>query len=228
MQVHFRYFAGRGRQALRRAAWLAVLGGGTLLLSGCVTANRAAVMQARSHMIGLSQADVRMCAGFPQRTSHEADNSDIWSYETTRNGNGLTVSAPILFGAASSSVSMSSAGSSCKMQVRFVDGKVTRVVYAGDNGTAEGPATVCAPIVAACASYVPDIVKPPPVAAKPENDKALSPTPATAPTTPKPVATQPVPAQSAAPKADAAKMASPAAKPTGAGTEIWPLRGASD
>lgn len=130
--------------------------GATLILgvalSACTTSERT-VQTARSSMVGLSQADVRMCAGFPQRTSRERDGSEIWSYEASSASGGVTVSAPVLFGAASTSVSMKPGGGSCKTQVRFVDGMAVRVSYAGDNDSSYGRNTVCAPIVAACVDY---------------------------------------------------------------------------
>lgn len=145
---------GRSRSAIgRRAAGCGlVFLVGLVAIGGCTTPEQQA-RAARSAIVGLSQTDVRMCAGFPQRTSRESDGSEIWSYETLRAAGGVTVSAPILFGAANTSFSMQPGTASCKAQVRFVDGRAIQVVYAGRRSDALGENSVCAPLVDACVGY---------------------------------------------------------------------------
>ncbi|MCX5497028.1 hypothetical protein OSH11_20150 [Kaistia dalseonensis] len=125
--------------------------------------------------MGLSQADIRMCAGFPQRTSRESDGSEIWSYETAVSSGGVTVNAPVLFGAASTSVSMKPGGGNCRAQIRFVDGRAVRLTYAGDNDTSYGRNTVCAPIVAACVDYAREIAPAPAMSAAPASISVRTP-----------------------------------------------------
>ncbi|WP_181708042.1 hypothetical protein [Chthonobacter rhizosphaerae] len=106
---------------------------------------------ARTALVGLREQDVRMCAGFPDRTSSE-DGVTVWSYEQQTKGNGLTVSTPVLFGAANTALNMSSAGS-CRVQFRFQNGRVDRIAYAGDNDGPRGRDTLCTPIVDDCLAY---------------------------------------------------------------------------
>lgn len=92
-----------------------------------------------------------MCAGFPSRTSEEGSTA-IWSYESNERSGGVNLSAPIFFGAASTNLSLPSGGS-CRAQFRFVDGRVDRIAYAGDNDSARGRDTLCTPIVDDCLTY---------------------------------------------------------------------------
>lgn len=137
-------------RAGRIARWAAVAG--AIAVAGCAASVPInSVEVARKTLIGFSEEDMRLCAGFPDR-SYDADGTTVWSYVFEQRTNGVTLGAPVLYGLASTSVSLSSAGN-CKMQVRFRDGRVDRVAYAGDNDTAQGRDTVCTPIVDDCLSY---------------------------------------------------------------------------
>ncbi|WP_152045984.1 hypothetical protein [Aureimonas psammosilenae] len=132
---------------------------------------------ARSAMLGFTEQDVRMCAGFPSRTAEEGDMT-IWSYEIDNRSAGVSLSAPILFGAASTNLSLPSTGT-CRAQFRFVDGRVDRVSYAGNNDTARGRDTLCTPVIKGCVAYAKRFGKgklpPPPAEADPAQVQPVKP-----------------------------------------------------
>lgn len=218
--------------------WLLL--GALLPITGCSARyDFSPVEVARTAMIGLTGQDVRMCAGFPDRTSTE-DGVTVWSYEQESKGNGLTVSTPVLFGAANTAVNMSSAGS-CRVQVRFKDGRVDRVAYAGDNDGPRGRDSLCTPVIDDCIGYAERFRQAKPTAVAVSADEvatgsvpdAVDSTPAasstaTAPSSSEaaePVPTGPAAAPPPAPPAKAAKRApAPAAAPL-AGAGLRPTAG---
>ncbi|MFD2236204.1 hypothetical protein [Aureimonas populi] len=131
----------------RRFAVLASL----LLLSGCAgTYAVQRVDAAKTALVGLSERDVRMCAGFPTR-QFEEDEVKIWSYELRNQTGGVNFSAPLWV--ANTNLNLSGGGS-CHAQFKFVDGRLTRLAYAGDNDGAQGRDSLCAPIIDGCMSYL--------------------------------------------------------------------------
>ncbi|MEF2072284.1 hypothetical protein [Consotaella aegiceratis] len=123
-------------------------------LSGCMVPNEfSSVERARQSVLGFSKDDVVMCAGFPTRTRVNDDaGTEIWSYEFDEKNGGATVTAPLVFGLATPSINYSSGGD-CKVQFLFIDGRVRRLAYAGDNDAASGRDTLCAPVIDDCVSY---------------------------------------------------------------------------
>ena len=130
------------------------------------------VAEARQELIGLNKTDIRMCAGFPTRT-HEADLRDeIWSYNRDARRGGYHVSLPTLSGGpltgTAGSVSTTSSGS-CQAQIRFHDGKVAQVEFAGDNNSMRLSNQLCTPIIDGCVEYAREgRHAPPPPPPKPE------------------------------------------------------------
>lgn len=115
-----------------------------------------AVSRAREVMVGMDEADVLMCAGFPDQRTDIPGRGTIWSFDQTRtrgnfNLNLPTVATGFLQGSAGA-IGMNSAGS-CSAQVRFVQGRVVQVEFSGDNNTVRTVNGVCAPIVDGCVSY---------------------------------------------------------------------------
>lgn len=130
-----------------------------LLAAGCAVPDRyTQVDHAKSMLVGLSEDDVTMCAGFPDRRQ-ERENIDIWSYKHKTDGGNVNVSAPVLSGIANTSVNYSSGGN-CSVQFLFVDGRVRRIAYAGDNDTASGRDMLCAPVIDDCMRYVAEAPRP--------------------------------------------------------------------
>ena len=114
------------------------------------------VKASRSVMIGMNEADVRMCAGFPTMGVKLADNEKIWTYQR------IYARGSISFGASTLAVGptpgltggtgMGTPGF-CYTQIRFVDGKVTQVEFAGDNNTATRVNGLCVSTVDRCVVY---------------------------------------------------------------------------
>ena len=115
----------------------------------------ATVATARKALLGLTETDVRMCAGFPSRTV-DIESGQIWTYERAINRGGLNVSVPT-FGIGSvpvpgGSVNVASSGY-CNTQVRFAEGRVVEIGYAGDNDLARRRNALCTAIVDECVIY---------------------------------------------------------------------------
>ncbi|WP_185984285.1 hypothetical protein [Aureimonas mangrovi] len=110
------------------------------------------VNSAKTVLMGLTQEDVRMCAGFPTRQHEDSEAGvSIWNYELRNQAGGVNLSAPLWVANTNLSIS---GGGSCQAQFRFVDGVLDRLAYAGDNDGPGGRDTLCAPIVDGCLSYV--------------------------------------------------------------------------
>ncbi|WP_292615314.1 hypothetical protein [Mesorhizobium sp.] len=106
-------------------------------------------------MVGLSEADVRMCAGFPTATA-DAGGSQIWTYQRTVQRGNLNVVIPTLAVGAIPTVGGSlnvDPGGYCNTQIRMVDGRVAEVAYAGDNNTRNHRDALCVTTVDACVTY---------------------------------------------------------------------------
>ncbi|MGQ7792383.1 hypothetical protein ACUN0C_08255 [Faunimonas sp. B44] len=121
-----------------------------LMTAGCVANRFGPVQEARSALIGFSDTDIRMCAGFPTK-AHRQGDVEIWSYEkATPSATG--VSLPVLPTMIGASMSMSGGGD-CRMQVLFEGQKVVRIAYAGANDAISGRNQLCAPLVAECVRF---------------------------------------------------------------------------
>jgi hypothetical protein len=129
------------------------------IASSCVESQQASesatVATARKALLGLSEVDIRMCAGFPSRTV-DIQSGQIWTYERTVNSGGLNVSVPT-FGLGTvpvpgGSVNVASGGY-CNTQVRFTNGKVVEIAYAGDNDLPRRRNALCTSIVDECVIY---------------------------------------------------------------------------
>jgi hypothetical protein len=128
-------------------------------VSSCVESQPArestTVASARKTLVGMSEVDIRMCAGFPSRTV-DIESGQIWTYERTVNRGGLNVSVPT-FGLGTvpvpgGSVNVASGGY-CNTQVRFARGRVVEVAYAGDNDLPRRRNALCTSIVDECVLY---------------------------------------------------------------------------
>jgi hypothetical protein len=143
----------------RIAALMVLLAGIGVTSSSCVDGQQArestTVTTARTALLGLSDVDVRMCAGFPSRTV-DIESGQIWTYERTVNRGGLNVTVPTIgLGALpvpGGSVNVASGGY-CNAQVRFAKGRVVDVAYAGDNDLPRRRNALCTTIVDECVTY---------------------------------------------------------------------------
>lgn len=134
-----------------------------ILLGGCAAREAYEAAAGRAVLIGFSEREMRMCAGLPQRTWGDAGGA-IWSYELdSKQTGGLTITSPIS-PLSSGGLSLGGNSGNCRMQVRFVEGKVVEVAFAGDMDIGPARNAVCAPIVRGCLRYVRP-GRPPPAAA---------------------------------------------------------------
>ncbi|CAN7206187.1 hypothetical protein [Mesorhizobium sp. LjRoot246] len=114
------------------------------------------VAAARKEMVGLSEADIRMCAGFPTATADAGRSGQIWTYKRIVQRGNLSVVVPTLAVGAIPAVGGSvnvAPGGYCDTQIRMVDGRVAEVAYAGDNNLPNSRDALCVSTVDACVAY---------------------------------------------------------------------------
>ncbi|MDW6025779.1 hypothetical protein SAZ10_28850 [Mesorhizobium sp. BAC0120] len=125
--------------------------------SSCSVESRedTTVAAARTALVGMSETDVRMCAGFPSRTV-DIESGQIWTYERTINRGGVSLALPRVdlgvLPVPGGSVTVAPGGY-CNMQVRFSGGRVAQVEYAGDNDLPRRRNALCEPIIDECVIY---------------------------------------------------------------------------
>lgn len=146
---------------MKRAATAALFAG--VLMSSCsippdttrIVRENPTVAAARTELVGLSESEIRMCAGFPADTAPLPDGT-IWAYKRDFPRGNLNLAAPItLFGtipAVNSSANVPSGGY-CSTQFRMKDGRVTEVEFAGDNNTSGEINGLCVSTVDGCVAY---------------------------------------------------------------------------
>ncbi|RJT39603.1 hypothetical protein D3227_12315 [Mesorhizobium waimense] len=134
------------------------------ILSSCVVPDDtsrlakvdATTAAARKEMVGLSEADVRMCAGFPTATADAGGSGQIWTYQRVVQRGNLSVVVPTLAVGAIPAVGGSvnlAPGGYCNTQIRMVDGRVAEIAYAGDNNLPNSRDALCVSTVDACVAY---------------------------------------------------------------------------
>jgi hypothetical protein len=114
------------------------------------------VAAARSVMVGLSEADVRMCAGFPTMGTMIGDTEKIWTYQRIYPRGTLSVGAStVALGPTPGLTGTTGMGTSgfCYTQIRFVDGHVTEIEFAGDNNTPTAVNGLCVSTIDRCVVY---------------------------------------------------------------------------
>jgi hypothetical protein len=138
-----------------RTLALMTLFAGVAALSSCADKEAATVAVARTALLGLSEVDIRMCAGFPSRTV-DIESGQIWTYERSINRGGLSVALPTVgvgaFPELGGSVNVAPGGY-CNAQVRFANGRVVDIAYAGDNDLPRGRNALCTTVVDECVAY---------------------------------------------------------------------------
>ena len=164
------------RRRLRnlRAAALIGLGAGTLC--GCAAQEARNAYLGRTQLVGLSQSDIRMCAGLPTGTAEDR-RGEIWTYEHggTTPGGLTTPALPLMMPWGPSSVGVATDGY-CRVQLRFVKDRVAEVEYAGATDVGAARNAFCSPIIRTCLSYRESGPKPaPPPPPKPAASEAGSP-----------------------------------------------------
>jgi hypothetical protein len=122
-----------------------------------VIGENSTVAAAREELPGLSEDDIRMCAGFPAATSETANGGSIWAYrrDMPRGSWNVVNPAITLFGAipaVNTSRSVASGGN-CSTQFLFRDRKLQQVEFAGDNNTNTDLNGLCVSMVDNCLVY---------------------------------------------------------------------------
>lgn len=143
---------------------LAALSSALVVLVACNAADDTAVLAgehataqaARNEMVGLSEAQLRMCAGFPDASSDHGEDGKIWTYRRSTNRNNMNLVVPAsgfgIIPAVGGSVSLSGGGY-CHTQVRLADGRVAEVEFAGDSNRARSRNALCVTMVDSCVNY---------------------------------------------------------------------------
>jgi len=153
-----------GGMTSSRIRKLALLAAGIPILSSCVIPDDtsrvakqdATTAAARKEMVGLSESDIRMCAGFPTATADVGSSGRIWTYQRTVQRGNLNIVVPTLAMGAVPAVGGSvnvAPGGYCNTQIRMVNGHVAEVAYAGDNNLPNSRDALCVSTVDACVAY---------------------------------------------------------------------------
>ncbi|TPJ60109.1 hypothetical protein [Mesorhizobium sp. B2-7-1] len=143
---------------------LALLAAGIPILSSCVIPDDTSRLAkedvtaaaARKELVGLSEADIRMCAGFPSATADVGSSGQIWTYQRTVQRGNLSIAVPTMAVGAIPAVGGSvnvAPGGYCNTQIRMLDGHVAEVAYAGDNNLPNSRDALCVSTVDACVAY---------------------------------------------------------------------------
>jgi hypothetical protein len=121
-----------------------------LLMSGCAAQDAEIARRGRSELLGLSNVDLRMCAGHPNNED-KYPGGEIWMYEhgaVTPGGITVTPVIPV------AGVSIGQPGGGyCRVQLRLVHDRVTEVAYAGATDMIGGEDAACASIIRTCLEY---------------------------------------------------------------------------
>ncbi|RWI25011.1 MAG: hypothetical protein EOQ94_04935 [Mesorhizobium sp.] len=143
---------------------LALVAAGISILSSCVIPDDtsrvakedATTAAARREMVGLSEADVRMCAGFPTATADVGPSGQIWTYQRSVQRGNLNIAVPTMALGAIPAVGGSvnvAPGGYCNTQIRMLGARVAEVTYAGDNNLPNSIDALCVSTVDACVAY---------------------------------------------------------------------------
>ena len=121
-----------------------------------VAGEDSTVASARTEMVGLSETELRMCAGFPDATSDRGVEGQIWSFRRSTQGGNTSLVLPAttlgVLPAVGGGISIAPSGN-CNTQVRLVEGKVAEVEFSGDNNRPGGQNALCATMVDSCVAY---------------------------------------------------------------------------
>jgi hypothetical protein len=143
---------------------LAFLISASTLLDACmvpddvksVVGEDSTVASARTEMVGLSETELRMCAGFPNATADRGPEGQIWSFRRSTQGGNTNLVLPAttvgVLPAVGGAVSIAPNGN-CNTQIRLVEGEVAEVEFSGDNNRPSGTNALCATLVDSCVAY---------------------------------------------------------------------------
>jgi hypothetical protein len=141
-----------------------------LLVAGCAYQDSHVAQSAQQGLIGVSKADLDMCAGLPTKSERIDNTTEMRSYERSAETNsGINLTFPVIGGGVAIG-----AGGYCHATFKLVDGRVTELRYSGETSELGLPNGVCAPIVRGCVVQpVRHAEAPPP----PQQQRAVQPEP---------------------------------------------------
>ena len=132
---------------MRRFPTLLVLS--LLVLAGCAMEDSERVQQARSSLVGLSRADLFLCAGFPGKRERIDTVREMMTYELGGgSGSGLNLNLPVV-----GALNLTGAAGYCRATFELIDARVTRVGFSGDKNLPAAPDALCAPLIRACLEW---------------------------------------------------------------------------
>ena len=122
-----------------------------LVLAGCADREAEWARRGRESLVGLNQSAIRMCAGLPTGTTKDG-RGEIWMYEhaTSPPGGVLPPTVTIPPGL---NIGGQPPTGYCRVQLRFVAGKVAQVQYAGATDIGNAQDAACGQIVRTCLRY---------------------------------------------------------------------------
>jgi hypothetical protein len=122
-----------------------------LVLSGCAEREAEWARRGKESLIGLSQSSIRMCAGLPTGTAKDGAG-EIWMYEHAASAPG-GLAPPTFTLPPGLNIGGQPLTGYCRVQLRFINGKVAQVQYAGATDIGDAQDAVCGEIVRSCVRY---------------------------------------------------------------------------
>jgi hypothetical protein len=122
-----------------------------LVLTACAEREAEWARRGRDSLVGLDQSTVRMCAGLPSGTAKDG-TGEIWMYEHAASPPG-GVALPAVTIPPGVNIGGQPPTGYCRVQLRFVKGKVAQVQYAGATDIGSAQDAVCGQIVRTCLGY---------------------------------------------------------------------------
>ncbi len=117
-----------------------------LLLAACAVEDGQRVQEARGSLVGMSRADLYLCAGFPSKREQIDATREMLTYEVGGgNSSGLNLTLPVV-----GALNLTGSAGYCRATFELMDSRVTRVGFSGDKDLAVAPDAVCAPAIRAC------------------------------------------------------------------------------
>jgi hypothetical protein len=115
--------------------------------TACATGQAELAERGRHGLTGLSQTDIRMCAGHPANAAR-VERGEIWVYE---HGAAYSAVGAPTFVAPWGGFQLNQPNTGyCRVQIRFSGKRVAEVAYAGATDLWGARDAVCAPIIRSC------------------------------------------------------------------------------
>ena len=133
---------------MRRVWILVACLASSALLASCGAREAEIAQQARGGLVGLSQSDIRMCAGLAAKTEKDK-TGDVWMYEHGASMPG-GFPAPTVLVPMGGGVTFNQPTSYCRVQFRFVKDRVAAIEYSGETDLFGNRDAVCSQMIRTC------------------------------------------------------------------------------